>query len=77
MSNGITLAEETEQRLRHELLRTRWALREMQDRREDAVADACRWRNCYENALHYLAILQPNLAEIAEDDLVQIWKASL
>lgn len=77
MPNGITLAEETELRLENTILSLRWEIRRLRDRIEDEQENSQRWRNSYENALHYLAILQPNLAEIAEDDHYRIWKAAL
>lgn len=42
---------------------------------EDQEDTASRWRNCFENARHYLNGINPKLAEIAEDDFAQIWAA--
>lgn len=69
MSNGISLAEETEQRLRWENKR----LRELLDQQTQAAAN---WRASFHESQKYLAMVAPKLNEIAEDSNLQRWNAS-
>lgn len=67
MANGITLAEETEDRLRLRIVHLERLV-------EQQTENARNWRRMYDEAIRRVAIFHPYLAEITEDDAFRHWE---